>query len=139
MKFFQMNRIVLIFTIAVAAFACCSSELKADWVEVQKYPIRIYRDTRTGLEWSVTITNAGNSNANAQNIVQQYGLRLPTWDEFRDVVNNNNAINRLEMENGLLDLYETDDPDVLVGVFGGRVQTKRPRQKFTRTWVIGVR
>lgn len=125
--------------IAFAAVACFTSDLKAGWDPVANYPIRLYRDTRTGKVWSVTIANAGNDNANARHIAHQYGLRLPSWEELRDVVNNNNAINVLEMEDGLLDLYETDNPNVLAGPYGGSIKTKRPRQPFTRTWVIGVR
>ena len=130
----------IVFLAAVFAFfASFSSGAQAGWVKVQNSPITIYRDTRTGLEWSVTISNAGNDNDNARRIAQKYGLRLPTWDELRDVVNNNNAIDWLDMEDGLLDLYETSDPNVLAGAFGGSISTKRPRQAITQTWVLGVR
>lgn len=133
-KFFAFLAIVF------ATLACCSTELKAGWQLVQNHPIRIYRDTRTGKLWSVTISNAGNSNSNARRIVNKYGLRLPSWDELRDVVNNNGAISTLEMEDGFLDLYETDNPNVLAGAYGGSIDTKRPRQPIiTQTWVLGVR
>ncbi|MBQ6614942.1 MAG: caspase family protein [Thermoguttaceae bacterium] len=126
---------------AVIAFiAVCSSGVQAGWVKVQDSPITIYRDTRTGLEWSVTIARANNNHDYAKQVVQKYGLRLPTWNELRDVVNNNDAIDWLDIENGLLDLYETNDPSVLAGAYGGSIDTKRPRQPLiTQTWVLGVR
>ena len=132
-------RFFAVLAVAFTALVCFTTELKAGWELVQSYPIRIYRDTRTGLEWSVTIANAGNDNTYARNLAYQYGLYLPTWEQLRDVVNNNGAIGVLEMEDGLLDLYETRNPNVLAGAFGGSIKTKRPRQAITRTWVIGVR
>ncbi len=140
MELLQVKRISAFLIIAIIAAVCNTVELKADdWVRVQNFPVKVYQDTRTGLYWSVTISNAGNSNANARRIANRYGFRLPSWDEIRDVVNNNNAINWLEMEDGLFDLYETDNPNVLAGAFGGSVETKRPRQPIiTQTWVLGV-
>ena len=126
---------------AVIAFiAVCSSGVQAGWVKVQDSPITIYRDTRTGLEWSVTIARANNNHDYAKQVVQKYGLRLPTWNELRDVVNNNDAIDWLDIEDGFLDLYETSDPKVLAGAYGGSIDTERPRQPIiTQTWVLGVR
>ena len=140
MKLLQVKRISAFLIFGIIAAVCNSAELKADdWVKVQNFPVKVYQNTRTGLYWSVTIANAGNSNANAIRIAHRYGFRLPSWNEIRDVVNNNNAINWLEMESGLFDLYETDDPNVLAGAFGGSVDTKRPRQPvITQTWVLGV-
>ena len=125
--------------VMLVVFACCPANLKADWVKVQDYPITMYRNTVTNQIWSVTISSANNDNNYARQVAGQYGLRLPTWEEFRFVVNNQNAIQWLNMKDGLLDLYETWDPNVLAGAYGGSIDTKRPRQKITRTWVIGVR
>ncbi|MBR5710297.1 MAG: hypothetical protein IKX40_06035 [Thermoguttaceae bacterium] len=132
-------RSIVFFAAVFAFFASFSSGAQAGWVKVQDSPITIYRDTRTGLEWSVTIDSADNDHDYAMRLVQKYGLRLPTWAELRDVVNNNNAIDWLDMEDGLLDLYETNDPNVLAGAYGGSISTKRPRQAITQTWVLGVR
>lgn len=134
------TKIAAVFATVIAFIAICSSGAQAGWVKVQDSPITIYRDTRTGLEWSVTIASANNNHDYAQQVVQKYGLRLPTWNELRDVVNNNDAIDWLDIEDGLLDLYETNDPSVLAGAYGGSIDTKRPRQPLiTQTWVLGVR
>lgn len=123
-----------------AFFASCLSVAHAGWIKVQDSPITIYRDTRTGLEWSVTLDSADNDHEYALSLVRKYGLRLPTWDELRDVVNNNDAVDQLNMKDGFLDLYETENPKVLAGASGGGIQTKRPRQPLiTQTWILGVR
>lgn len=126
----------IVFTI----LACWTANLKAEWIKVQDHPVTLYRDSTTNMIWSVTLTNAGNNNAYARQVVSQYGLRLPTWNELRYVVNHQNAIMWLNMKTGFLDLYETQDPSVLAGAYGGSIDTKRPRQPIiTQTWVIGVR
>lgn len=139
MRSYRRNSFYAILASVFAVLICCSADLKADWVLVQNSPIRMYRDTRTNMEWSVTIASSGNSHSKAKGIVQKYGLRLPTWSELRDVVNNNDGIDYLEIEDGFLDLYETDQASVMAGAFGGSIDTKRPRNPLCRTWVIGVR
>lgn len=132
------RRLIVVLALFFALIAACSLPLYAGWQLVQKNPITIYRDTRTGLDWSVTIANASN-NANAQRVVQQYGLRLPTWEEFRDVVNNNGAVDWLDIKDSKYDWYETRDPNVLVSAWPGSVFIKRPRSGYMKTWIIGVR
>lgn len=134
----KMSRFLFVLSVVLAAFACYCTDIKADWQLVQEKPIRMYRDTRTGLEWSVTIAEANKSNRYAKSIVEKYGLRLPTWEEFRDVVNNNNAIDFLEMKTSKLDFYETDIPGVVFNPVEICSTTKRPRV-IKQTWVIGVR
>ena len=140
MKLLQTCRLVSVLAAVFSVVLCCSEKLQADWVLVQNQPVRIYRDTRTGLEWSVTLDSADHDHDYARQLVAQYGLRLPTWDELRDVVNNSGGINQLNIKKGYTDLYETSDPDVLAGAYGGSISTKRPRMPLlTQSWVIGVR
>ncbi len=117
----------------------CSSA-SAGWTLVYSGGgFNVYRDTETGLEWTTTLGSSGNDHGMARNLVNNVGFRLPTWHELRYVVNNNNGIYQLNLRQGLLDLYETDNPSVLAGAYGGSISTKRPRQAITQTWVVGVR
>ena len=132
----RSKTIFAVLATALAFFASFSGTLNAAWVKVQDSPA-VYRDTRTNLEWTVTLGSTC-SNAQAQSLVQKYGFRLPTPCELRDVINCSCGACQLCLYSGHHNAYETCDPCTLVSVRHGRAVVKA-RRACSRTWVVGVR
>ena len=104
--------------------------------------IQVYRDERTGLEWTVTIGQVQSSGwgAPARTLVQRYGFRLPSFQEL-SVMSTNGGLGPLNIRRTLGQYYETSDSNILgnaAGVVPG-FRTPQQRQGRGMNWVIGVR
>lgn len=135
-KFFVVSVALALFS----TFFTSSAEAQL-WVKVgQIGNASIYRDTSTGLEWTQTLGRV-NNNASARQLVNQYGFNLPTFQQLSYVANMRNGIAQLNMSQGLLDFYETSNPNVVAGPYGGNITTPLARGIFQQgpNFVIGVR
>lgn len=136
MSLCSKSRIVAIVATALAFFAGISGASNAAWEKVQDSPA-VYRDTRTNLEWTVTLGSVC-SNAQAQSLVQKYGFRLPTPSELQYVINCNYAACQLCLYDGHRTAYETSNPCTLVSVRHGCARIVS-RRSCKCTYVVGVR
>ncbi len=136
MSLHSKTRLFAVLATALAFFASFSGTLSAAWEKVQDCPT-VYRDTRTNLEWTVTLGSVC-SNAQAQSLVQKYGFRLPTPSELQYVINCNCGACQLCLYDGRHNAYETSNPCAQISIRRGCavVTSKRGCQ---RTWVVGVR
>ena len=74
-----------------------------------------YLDTNTGKVWTVTLGRVRSDDwgKQAAQHVAQLGFRLPTFQELQGMYNYGNGGGVLGIRNGLLDYYETRDPNIL--------------------------
>ena len=102
--------------------------------------IKVYRDERTGLEWTVTIGQVQSSGwgTPAQALVAKHGFRLPSFRELQ-VMESNGGFRYLNINNRAYQYYETSDSNILGNAFRNGFRTPQQRQGTGMNWVIGVR
>lgn len=133
-------RVCTVGALVCAAIAISASSAKADWQyqgTVQGAPV--YRDTNTGLVWTVTLGQVESSDwgKSARNAVQQRGFRLPSFNELQSI--DSQGWQLLQIRADLSDYYETADPRILGNGAITGFQTPQNRLGIGRNWFLGVR
>ncbi|MCL2744461.1 MAG: hypothetical protein FWE67_11485 [Planctomycetaceae bacterium] len=102
--------------------------------------IRIFRDERTGLEWTQTIGQVQSSGMGvpARTLAAKYGFRLPSFRELQ-VMEANGGFRYLNINNRAYQYYETSNSNILGNAFRTGFRTPQQRQGTGMNWVIGVR
>ena len=134
-------RTVLFGMASFLAVLTAAGAADAAWIQVPSVGPPVYLDTVTGLQWTVTLGRVPSSDwgNQARAHVQQLGFRLPTFNELQVMYNFNGGGGYLQIRAGLLDYYETADPNVLGNAFGNGFQTPLPRQGIGYNWYLGVK
>jgi hypothetical protein len=123
-------------TSAIGGFNCL-----ADWSNVGEINgVTVYRDNRTGLEWTQTLGRVQSSDwgSSARGMVAQYGFRLPTFGELQQM-QRHGGFSPLQIHSTIGNYYETYDSDYLANAAVNGFQTPQKRKGSGRNWVIGVR
>ena len=113
----------------------------AGWTNVGRVNgIQVYRDERTGLEWTVTIGQVQSSGWGdpARALAARYGFRLPSFRELQ-VMEANGGFRPLKINTRMQQYYETSDSNVLAAAWGNGFRTPQQRLGRGMNWVIGVR
>jgi hypothetical protein len=114
--------------------------VSAQWTNVgQVNGIQIYRDNRTGLEWTVSLGRSNSFNT-ANQRVAGLGFRLPTHSQFRSL-EKNGGINKLRINTAWLNGFYWEASGNVVNGNGGNFSSLFPstRAGAANAYAIGVR
>ena len=144
-KDLRQLRIVFLFTkvlvLSVAFVTLAPQKATAQWTDLGKVNgVQVYRDEKTGLEWTQTIGQVQSSGwgAPARSLVSKHGFRLPSFRELQ-IMEANGGFRRLNINTRAQQYYETSNSSVLAAAWGNGFRTPQQRQGVGRNWVIGVR
>lgn len=120
----------------------CTTDAQAQWQprgSIQGIPV--WRDTMTGLDWTVTLGQVPSADwgKQARKRVAPLGFRLPSFEELQTMYNLHNGGGVLQIRTGPYDWYETSDPNILGCAWINGFQTPKMRQGIGNNYVIGVR
>ena len=140
-----LSRILRALSLSVLAVVGLSilvpKEAVAQWTNVGHVNgIQVYRDERTGLEWTQTIGQVQSSGwgGPARALVARYGFRLPSFRELQ-VMEANGGFGRLKIRTSMSQYYETINSNILGAAWGNGFRTPQQRKGVGMNWVIGVR
>ena len=112
----------------------------AQWTNVGNVNgVQVWRDNRTGLEWTATLgtVQASGWGAPARALVAQHGFRLPSLSELQ-VMGANGGFQPLSLRTAGTQYYETSDSNIL-GIPRNNSFRSWQRRGVGPSWVVGVR
>jgi hypothetical protein len=112
----------------------------AQWTNAgQINGVQVWRDNTTGLEWTVSLSRTA-THGQAQQRVANLGFRLPTINEYRQLLNNG-GIQKLSIDTRLNSGFYWEATGGKVNGNGGNFNTLFPPNHLTigAPYAIGVR
>ncbi len=127
--------------VTLLLIGAAASTVNAAWIKVSPPgAVPAYYNTASGRTWTVTVGKVRSDDWGkaARRHVQKLGYRLPSFAELQQMYDSGGG-SVLNIQNGLLDYYETDNPMILGNAFGNGFRTPQNRKGVGYNYVIGVR
>jgi hypothetical protein len=124
-----------------AALSFAPQNAVAQWTRLGNINgVQVYRDERTGMEWTQTIGQVQSSSwgTPALALVAKYGFRLPSFRELQ-IMEVNGGFRPLKINTAMQQYYETSNSSTLAAAWGNGFRTPQQRKGTGRNWVIGIR